>query len=91
MKKKASLTCGGVLVAASMAVMPSASAQAPVCAGTENTIVVCVDTTGGTPITDCVYVGPPPCMPVSIPTPSIDCAGRLGPVCDFSIQLPDLS
>ena len=91
MKRKASLICGGLLVAASMAVMPSASAQIPLCAGTANTIVVCVDPTGGTPITDCVYLGPPPCMYVSIPTPSITCGGRLGPACNFTIQLPDLS
>ena len=91
MKRKTSLICGGVLAAASMAVMPSASAQIPLCVGTDNTIVVCVDPTGGTPIEDCIYAGPPPCTPVSIPTPSISCGGRLGPACDFTIQLPDLS
>lgn len=92
MKRKASLIFGGLLVGASMAVMPSASAQAiPLCAGTVNTIVVCVDPTGGTPIGDCVYLGPPPCMNVSIPTPSIECSGRLGPACNFTVQLPDIT
>lgn len=91
MKRKATLIGGALLVGASMAAMPSASAQVPVCAGTDNTIVLCVDPTGGTPIGDCVYVGPPPCMPVSIPTPSITCGGRLGPACNFTIQLPPIS
>jgi hypothetical protein len=30
-----------------------------------------VNPTGGAGIHDCVFVGPPPCMPVNIPTPSV--------------------
>lgn len=41
------------------------------CAGTERTVYLCVDPTGGNPIRDCVYLGEPPCTEVVVPTPSI--------------------
>ncbi|MDQ3914041.1 MAG: hypothetical protein M3323_01735 [Actinomycetota bacterium] len=62
----------GLLVAATLS---SPAAATEVCAGTQEFQYVCVDPTGGTPITQCVYVGPPPCHPVSVPTPSITCGG----------------
>lgn len=74
MRRKALTLCAGLLLAASIA--SPAAAQA-LCAGTANTAVVCVDPTGGTPIVDCIYVGPPPCVPVSVPTPSVGCGGDL--------------
>jgi hypothetical protein len=62
----------GVVLAASLAA--PASAQ-PLCVGTQETFVQCVDPTGGAPIEDCVYVGKPPCVPVSVPTPHFYCIG----------------
>ena len=64
----------GLLLTAGLA-SPAAAAEVEVCAGTQGQQYVCVDPTGGTPITDCVYLGPPPCIPVSVPTPSIRCGG----------------
>jgi hypothetical protein len=64
----------GLLLAASLAVPAGAT---EVCAGTQSTQYFCVDPTGGDPIDDCIYVGPPPCIPVSVPTPSVRCGGDL--------------
>ncbi|MDQ4124724.1 MAG: hypothetical protein M3134_03870 [Actinomycetota bacterium] len=61
-----------------MAASP-AQAQTTVCAGTSNTVFVCTNPTGGTVITDCVYLGPPPCMPVTVPGPTLSCGGDLIP------------
>ncbi len=74
MSHRAMLWVGSLVVGMSLAVMPSASAQT-VCAGTSNTIVQCVDPTGGTPIQDCIYLLIPPCHPVSVPTPYVYCTG----------------
>lgn len=75
MRRKILTLGAGLMLAAGMAAPASAD---PLCGGTASTIVVCVDPTGGTPINDCVYVGPPPCVPVSIPTPSFGCGGAMG-------------
>jgi hypothetical protein len=56
---------------------PAGAAETEVCAGTQQLWYVCVDPTGGEPIEDCVYVGPPPCIPVSVPTPSKRCGGAI--------------
>ncbi|MDQ4025388.1 MAG: hypothetical protein M3217_07850, partial [Actinomycetota bacterium] len=56
---------------------PARAAAPEVCVGTTGIQYVCVDPTGGTPITDCVYIVFPPCVPVSVPTPSVRCGGDL--------------
>jgi hypothetical protein len=68
------LSVAGLIAGATLAVTPAASA-APLCVGTQSTFVQCVDPTGGRPIQDCIYVGPPPCIPVSVPTPYVYCLG----------------
>jgi hypothetical protein len=45
--------------------------QAAVCVTVDPTGLPTVNPTGGAGINDCVYVGPPPCMPVHVPTPSV--------------------
>lgn len=77
MRKRATLFGAGLLVAASMVLAGPASAQTTVCAGTAGTVFVCTDPTGGTVISDCVYVGPPPCVPVTVPGPTLACGGAL--------------
>ncbi len=74
MTRKAKLWAGCLIAGATLAVMPSASAQT-VCVGTTATIYQCVDPTGGEPIEDCVYIVIPPCHPVSVPTPYVYCTG----------------
>ena len=74
MRRKALTLGAGLLLAATLA--PPATAQT-LCAGTANTAVVCVNPTGGAPIEDCIYIGTPPCTPVSVPTPSFGCGGAL--------------
>ena len=56
---------------------PAAAADQWICAGTQQLGYVCVDPTGGTLYEDCVYVGPPPCIPVSVPGPIFGCGGPL--------------
>lgn len=45
--------------------------HATVCVTVDPSGLPTVDPTGGAGIHDCVYVGPPPCMPVNLPTPSV--------------------
>lgn len=71
LRRKAALLVSGVVVGMTMAVAPSAAA-APLCAG-PSLFYVCVDPTGGDPIEECIYAGPPPCHPVSVPTPEAWC------------------
>ena len=75
MKVRALAVGAGLLLSASVAA--PASAQVPVCAGTASTAFVCVDPTGGSGISDCIYVGAPPCIPVTAPTPTAGCGGDL--------------
>lgn len=75
MRSRAALWVAGLAVGATMAMAPPAAAQ-PLCAG-PSTFYVCVDPTGGTPITECIYLGPPPCYPVSVPTPTAWCEENL--------------
>lgn len=78
MTRKAMLWVGCLIAGASLAVVPSASAQT-VCVGTTGTIYQCVDPTGGPPIQDCIYIVIPPCHPVSVPTPYVYCtSGEIG-------------
>ena len=70
------IAAGGIAAAGS-----SQASVGPVCAGDANVGAFCVtvdpaglptvNPTGGPPITDCVFIGPPPCTPVSVPTPAI--------------------
>jgi hypothetical protein len=69
---------GAGVVAATMATGGQAMA-APLCFGTADTVVQCVDPTGATLIDDCVYLGPPPCHTVIVNGPLVYCAsGRIG-------------
>ena len=63
------------VVAGSLGIAPAASAA---CVGTAATVVVCVNPTGGTLYTDCVYVVNPPCIPVTVPGPTLACGGAIG-------------
>ncbi len=65
--------------AATMALAGPAAAQ-PLCAGDDELFFVCVDPTGSS-ITRCIYAGPPPCTPVTIPIPTAWCGGDLTALC----------
>ena len=60
--------------AASIAIAGPASA-APVCVGTQQTVGICASATKETVYEDCVYLGPPPCIPVSVTGYDVDCGG----------------
>lgn len=55
---------GGVVATLGFAAPANATT---VCVGTQQLAGACVDVTKGTFYEDCVYVGPPPCIPVSVP------------------------
>jgi hypothetical protein len=71
----------GVVGAGVVGATSSSAAVGPECFGEATQGYVCVtvdpgalptvNPTGGPGISDCVYVGPPPCMPVKVPTPSV--------------------
>lgn len=83
------LTLGtGLVLAASLA---GPAAAQTLCAGTENTAVVCVNPTGGTPIDDCIYLGTPPCTPVSIPTPTFGCSSDVISIQRLCIAIRELA
>jgi hypothetical protein len=86
-----------VAVGAAALAAPAHAAINPVCAGTAATVVVCVTyNTGALPsvnptgssYNDCIYLGTPPCTPVSVPIPTVtpgsgtpvvvSCGGRIG-------------
>ena len=52
------------------------AAAQPLCVGEQTLFFQCVDPTGSS-ITVCVYAGPPPCRPVTIPIPTTWCGGTL--------------
>ena len=60
---------------ATIAMAGPAAAQ-PLCAGEASLLYVCVDPTGSSK-TVCIYAGPPPCTPVTIPIPTWWCGGVL--------------
>lgn len=68
----------GALALGSLFVAAPAQASIPICAGTQATVVLCVDPTGGTLYSDCIYAGPPPCIWVTVPGPTIQCGGDIG-------------
>lgn len=78
MRRKATLFGAGVMAAGSLFVAAPAQAAVPVCAGTQRTIILCVDPVGRTLYEDCIYTGSPPCTPVSVPGPTIQCGGDIG-------------
>ena len=63
-------------IAATLGMATAAHAN-PTCVGTTGTAYVCVDPIGGTLYSDCVYVGQPPCIPVTVPGPIVTCGGRI--------------
>lgn len=75
MRLKRNLLGIGLAVTAAFGIASPASAQT-LCFG-PSTTYVCTNPTGGTPINECIYAGPPPCYPVSVPTPVIWCGGNL--------------
>lgn len=79
MRRRATLFGAGLLAAASLALAAPAQAQTTVCAGTASTVFVCTNPTGGTAYSDCVYVVFPPCIPVTVPGPTLSCGGALIP------------
>lgn len=77
MKRRAALLVTGLTAAITLLVAPAASAQTWTCVGTERAGYVCVDPTGGTLYSDCVYLGGSSCTPVTIPGPIYGCGGPL--------------
>lgn len=75
MRHKTALAGVALAVSAAFGIASPASAQ-PLCFG-PSTAYVCTDPTGGDPIEECIYAGPPPCQPVSVPTPDFWCGGNL--------------
>jgi hypothetical protein len=66
-------------VAVGAALATAGSANAVTCAGSEKTAIVCVQVNKGavprvnptgSSYDDCIYVGAPPCTPVSVPLPT---------------------
>ncbi|HEX2195615.1 MAG TPA: hypothetical protein VHJ76_01710, partial [Actinomycetota bacterium] len=55
---------GLIVGAAFVLAFASPAAATPICAGTQQTTGACVEVTKTTLYSDCVYVGPPPCIPV---------------------------
>lgn len=78
MRLKSTLAAAALVAGATLALSAPAQASIPICAGTQNTVVLCVDPTGGVLYEDCVYAGEPPCTPVSVPGPTIQCGGNIG-------------
>ena len=74
MKRRAALLVTGLAAAATMAMAPPAAAQT-LCFG-PSAFFLCVDPTGGGSIDECIYVGPPPCKPVSVPVPRVYCGSN---------------
>ncbi len=73
MRRRAAAAVVGLVAAISL--MGPAAAQ-PLCAGDDELFFVCVDPTGSS-ITRCIYAGPPPCHPVTVPVPTVWCGGNL--------------
>jgi hypothetical protein len=63
-----------VVGAVAMLVTAGPATAQPLCVGEDNVAYVCVDPTGSSK-TVCIYAGPPPCRPVTIPIPTWWCGG----------------
>jgi hypothetical protein len=68
--RRARFLLAAVVTASLVAVAPAASADES-CVGTEETVVVCVEPTGRTLYSDCIYTGGDTCTPVSVPGPDV--------------------
>lgn len=80
MRRRATLFGAGLVVAGST--FFAAPAQAA-CFGSDNTVILCVDPTGGTLYEDCIYTGGSQCTPVHVPGPVVSCKPTSGPLyCD---------
>lgn len=77
MRLRAAAAAVGAVAAIAMA--GPAGAQ-PLCAGEDTLFYVCTDPTGSGH-TVCIYAGPPPCTPVTIPIPTVWCGGNLTSLC----------
>ena len=86
MRRRATLFGAGLMGAGSLFLAAPAQAAIPVCAGTQTTVVICVDPTGGTLYSDCIYAGPPPCTYVTVPGPTVQCGGDIGQYLCASIR-----
>jgi hypothetical protein len=76
-RRRAATFGAGALALGGLFAAP-AQAAIPLCAGTQNTIVVCVETDGGTLYEDCIYLASSTCTPVSITGPAVSCGGDIG-------------
>ena len=67
--------------AAALAVPASAASAEPAdpCVGTQNTLVYCVDPSGSTYYSDCVYLGGSSCTQVTVNGPYFTCTGPMCP------------
>jgi hypothetical protein len=64
------------LAAVALAVPAHPAAATPLCGGTQSTLVVCADPGAGPAIWgDCIFVGPPPCVPVGVVAPQLTVDG----------------
>ena len=77
MRLRAAAAAVGIV--ATIAMAGPAAAQ-PICAGEADVFFVCVDPSGSSR-TVCVYAGPPPCIPVTIPIPTAWCGGNMTSIC----------
>ena len=75
MRKKLVRLAAVAGIVASIGMAGPAQAQGPICAGTQQTAGLCVWLTDSTVYEDCVYLGPPPCIPVSVPGKTLQCGG----------------
>jgi nitrate reductase cytochrome c-type subunit len=65
---------GGVVASVGLAT----PAHAATCVGTQQTAGICVWLEKTTVYEDCVYVGQPPCIPVTVPGYDLECGGWIG-------------
>ena len=80
MRARLAIATLGAVGASVVGATTSTAAVGPLCFGdVHQAVCVIVDpsglptvnATGGPGVHDCVFVGPPPCVPVNIPTPSV--------------------
>ena len=87
MNRASAFALGAGLLASGAAVTPAAAA--PLCAGTQATVVLCVDPTGSVLYDDCIYLMGPPCHTATVPGPTIQCGGNIGQyLCAFNYDDP---
>lgn len=83
-RRRAATLGAGALALGGLFAAP-AQAAIPICAGTQNTIILCVETNGGAIYEDCIYLASTTCTPVSVPGPALSCGGDIGArMCAFN-------